>query len=136
MKILCAIDDSESSKPAIALAGQTARAFHANLTLLVVNSLLGGHGRVGAELMWEKGELDMMLASAQADIIFHGGPVAETVVISGIEPADAIVNYAKANNCELIVLGTGGKGTMARMVLGSISSKVLVRAHSSVTIAR
>src|SRR5262245_35253847 len=132
MRILCAIDDSEYSKPALALAGQMARAFQANLTVLVVNSLLGGHGRVGAAPMWEKGELDKMLASAQADISFDGGPPAETVVIDGNEPAEAIVNYAKANSCEHIVLGTGGKGTIARMVLGSVSSVVLVRAHCSV----
>jgi len=136
MRILCAIDDSEYSKPAITLAGQMSRAFRATLTLLVVNSLLGGHGRVGAEPMWNEGELDRMLASAQADISFDGGPVAEKVVIGGNKPADEIVNYAKAHNCKHIVLGTGGKGTMARMVLGSISSEVLVRAHCSVTIAR
>jgi nucleotide-binding universal stress UspA family protein len=136
MRILCAIDDSGYSKPAIALAGQMARAFHANLTLLVVNSLLGGHGRVGAEPQWKKRELDTMLASAQANISFDGGPIAETAVIGGNEPAGAIVSYAKANDCEHIVLGTGGKGTMARVVLGSTSSEVLVRAHCSVTIAR
>ena len=50
--------------------------------------------------------------------------------------AEVIVNYAKANNCEHIVLGTGVKSTIARMVLGSVSSEVLVRAHCSVTIAR
>jgi nucleotide-binding universal stress UspA family protein len=136
MRILCPIDDSEHSKLAVALAARMARAFQAKLTILIVNSLLGGHGRVGAAPMWLGGELQKMLASAQADISLNGGPPAETDVIGRNEPADAIVEYAKANNCEHIVLGTGGRGTITRMVLGSVSSAVLVRAHCSVTIAR
>jgi len=42
MRILCAIDDSEYSKPANSLAGQMVRAFQANLTVLVI--VLGASG--------------------------------------------------------------------------------------------
>lgn len=136
MKILCAIDDSEYSKPAVTFSGKLARAFEAKVTLLVVNVQLGSHSRFGAESMWENADLDRLLTSARDEIAKQGGGDAETTVVSGPEPADAIAEFAKLNTFDHIVLGTGGKSGLARMVLGSVANGVLIRAHCTVTIAR
>lgn len=48
-KILCAVDDAEHSKGAIALAAEMAKAANAELTLLAVNPLMGGVGGKGGE---------------------------------------------------------------------------------------
>jgi nucleotide-binding universal stress UspA family protein len=44
-KVLCAVDDTELSKSAVALATEPAKATGAELTLLVVNVPVGGAGR-------------------------------------------------------------------------------------------
>ena len=40
-KVLCAVDDSEHSKIAVAVAGELAKATGAELTILAVNALMG-----------------------------------------------------------------------------------------------
>jgi nucleotide-binding universal stress UspA family protein len=50
--------------------------------------------------------------------------------------ARAIVKYAEENDIDHNVVGTGGKGAVARLMLGSVSSDVIARAHCPVTVAR
>ena len=69
-KILCAIDGTDHSKPAIDLAARMAKAFDAELTIMVVNQLLGGYSRGGPPTpAWTepevKGTLDGAAAEAQ-----------------------------------------------------------------------
>ena len=49
-KVLCAVDDSEHSKIAVAVAGELAKATGAELTLLAVNAALGIPARGGIAL--------------------------------------------------------------------------------------
>jgi nucleotide-binding universal stress UspA family protein len=104
--------------------------------VLVVNAQLGGYGRIGAEPMWAKADLDTLLSSAVATVRAQGGEDVDTAVIGGYEPADAIAEYAKLNDFSHIVLGTGGKGSLARMMLGSVANGVLVKASCTVSVAR
>jgi nucleotide-binding universal stress UspA family protein len=68
-------------------------------------------------------------------------PVAERLRAAGIEvvvellegpPADAILRVAEARECDLIVMGSRGHGTVRSLLLGSVSHKVL--AHASVPV--
>ena len=52
------------------------------------------------------------------------------------EAAAAIVQYAEENGFDHIVLGTGDKRGVSRLVLGSVAADVAGRAHCSVTVAR
>ena len=52
------------------------------------------------------------------------------------DAARSIVVYAEDNDIDHIVVGTGGKGAATRMMLGSVSSDVIARAHCPVTVAR
>jgi nucleotide-binding universal stress UspA family protein len=52
----------------------------------------------------------------------------DTVMLSG-DPADAILNRAKKEKADLIVLGTRGFGELKGLLLGSVSHKVAARAH-------
>jgi len=40
-------------------------------------------------------------------------------------PADAIIEYAKSANVDLIVIGTHGRGTMAQLLVGSVAERVV-----------
>jgi nucleotide-binding universal stress UspA family protein len=59
--------------------------------------------------------------------------VSKTLVPSG-HPTDEILNTADKEDCDLIILGTHGKGFLAHAFLGSVSSAVLHRARKPVFI--
>jgi nucleotide-binding universal stress UspA family protein len=64
-KVLCAVDDTEHAKSAVALATELAKATGAELTLLVVNVPMGARGRVGIEIYaCEDADLKRVLDSA------------------------------------------------------------------------
>ena len=51
-----------------------------------------------------------------------------TVVLMG-DPADEIVGFAEDNGCDLIVVGRRGRGGLERLILGSVSSKIVSISH-------
>jgi nucleotide-binding universal stress UspA family protein len=61
--------------------------------------------------------------------------VHEAVILSR-EADSGIVQYAYEKKIDHIVVGTGDKGTISRLVLGSVAADVARRAHCTVTIAR
>jgi nucleotide-binding universal stress UspA family protein len=63
------------------------------------------------------------------------GRTVETVASTG-RPGDIIVSLAEQSKSELIVVGSRGHGTLETMLLGSVSSEVIDRAHVPVLVAR
>jgi non-specific serine/threonine protein kinase len=51
------------------------------------------------------------------------------------DPAEALINYAKSNHVDHIVIGARGSSTLRRF-LGSVSSRVVAEAPCSVTVVR
>lgn len=137
-KILCAVDDTEYSHRAITLAAQLAKALGAELTLLAVNELMGGAGGKGgiAAYRWDSADLKRVLDSATAIAKQTGCSNAKTADVKSRDVARAIVIYAEDNGFDHIVVGTGGKSGLSRLMLGSVSRDVVARAHCPVTIAR
>lgn len=137
-KILCAVDDSEHSRHAVTVAAQLAKAMNANLTLLAVNQLLGGSGGKSAILakIWEKEELGKILDGATAAAKQAGIAAPKTESIVSRDVGRAIVSFAEEQGVDHIVVGSGGKGAVSRLMIGSVSRDVVDRAHCPVTIAR
>ena len=52
----------------------------------------------------------------------------EPVILVG-DPARELVRYAEENGCDLIVVGRRGIGGLERLILGSVSSKVVALSH-------
>ncbi len=67
--------------------------------------------------------------AAEADIQL------ESLVVYG-DPAEELILMAEEKNCEVIVVGSSGKGRMRRTLLGSVSTKISLHAHCSVYIVR
>ena len=63
----------------------------------------------------------------QGRITFH--------VLEAIDPAETILDYARVNNVDHIVMGARANSTM-RKILGSVSGKVAAEAPCSVTVVR
>ena len=52
------------------------------------------------------------------------------------EPADKLINFAKREQMDVIVIGSSGKGFIQRRLRGSVSHRVASGAHCSVYIVR
>lgn len=136
-KVLCAVDETEHSKSAVTQAAELAKATGSELTLLAVNLPVGAEGRGAPTIYaWEDSDAERVLNSA-ADLARKAGVSnPKAVSVKSRDAARAIVIYAEDQGIDHIVVGTGGKGAMARFMLGSVSSDVVARAHCPVTIAR
>jgi len=55
-----------------------------------------------------------------------------TAVVEG-KPSREIVRYAEANDCDLVVMGTHGRGGIDRLLLGSVAEGVIRAASVPVT---
>lgn len=59
----------------------------------------------------------------------------ESMVVYG-DPAEELIRMAMDKNCDMIIVGSSGKGRVKRTLLGSVSTKVALHAHCSVYIVR
>jgi nucleotide-binding universal stress UspA family protein len=59
----------------------------------------------------------------------------EGVVVEG-DPAHAILEFAKQNKVDLIIMGTLGKGGLERFLLGSVADKVVRHSKTSVLVVK
>ncbi len=59
----------------------------------------------------------------------------ESMVLYG-DPAEELIHFAKDKGCDVIVIGSSGKGMVKRTLLGSVSTKVALQAQCSVYIVR
>ena len=69
-------------------------------------------------------------ACAAAGVTCHGATV------EGMQPWEAIIEYAGKNGCDLIVMGSHGHGALRKIVLGSVTSRVLSEATMPVLVVR
>lgn len=127
-QILVPVDFSPCAQRALEVATSTARDFGASLLLLyVVDLQLEPYPGIPflpvADLAAERIEsaehyLDELLAGLPA------GLVATREVRCGV-PALEIVDAAKARRVDLIVMGTGGRTGLGRLMLGSVAERVV-----------
>lgn len=134
-QILCPTDGTDHSDLAVIQAAELAGKFAASLTLCVVNVALGG-ARGPTINQWTQGEVEKILNEAEALAAKHGAPKVRRVDIISREAAAGIVIYAETNGYDHIVMGTGDKRGISRLMLGSVAADVSGRAHCSVTVAR
>ena len=134
-KILCATDGTENSIHAVELAGLLAAKLGASLSICAVNVARGG---VRGPLIynWEDAEVKSILDAAAKTARKAGASQVDELALRSREAASAIVQYAEENGYGHIVVGTGDKRGVSRLVLGSVAADVASRAHCSVTVAR
>ena len=137
--ILVATDGSDSANRALDAAARIAKITGSKLSILTVGGNLSGDEMrqlaraekdIGAALdsMSERILID---ARKQAEAI--GAPDVATEVKWG-DPAEAIIEAARAGQADTIVIGRRGRGRLAGLLLGSVSQKVASLAPCVVTI--
>jgi nucleotide-binding universal stress UspA family protein len=134
-KILCAIDDTEHAKNAIAYAAQLSAKTGAQLALCTVNALTGGL-RGPQIYMHDDADIKKTLDNAASLAHQRGAKDTSKIELKGREISTAVIQYAEQNEFDHIVVGTGDKRGLSRLVLGSVAAEIAGRAHCTVTVAR
>jgi nucleotide-binding universal stress UspA family protein len=78
----------------------------------------GGIGKVSAKLISEG-----IMKAARKQVQEMGLKIAKSMVFSG-DPVEEIIQFAKNNDIDMIVIGSRGLGKIKGLLLGSVSSKV------------
>ena len=144
-KILVAVDGSENGERAARTAIGFARDYHAELDVLRVvqspSAVTSSSPRVGGSgsgilkerYDYAEKEAEAYVNSVVGEAKSAGVSVAGGTVVRGSgPPANAIVETAKKEGADLIVIGTRGLGASGRFLQGSVSAGVV--AHSDVTV--
>jgi nucleotide-binding universal stress UspA family protein len=126
--ILVATDFSPMSEHAFAFAGALARDYGAKLIALhVIQPIVAVFGEAAAFVE----EPDYGSAHEMLGALRVPGVDVEYRLMEG-EPSSTIVQVARETGCDLLVLGTHGRGLLLRMLMGSVAEDVLRRAPCAV----
>jgi nucleotide-binding universal stress UspA family protein len=134
--ILVAVDGSEQAYDAVRVAARLASALSARLTLMTAyhgpSEALGepNYSRALADAL---GEAQRILEDARRAALNVGGPEPQVEWLAG-EPAETIVETARAGEYDLVVVGTLGRGRLGAALLGSVSSAVAAQAGRPVPV--
>ena len=64
------------------------------------------------------------------------GFVTDDIIVVRGNPVEEILKYSEERNCDLIVMGTHGHGTLADAMMGSTARRVLRRSQKPVLVVR
>ncbi|MBI4445582.1 MAG: universal stress protein [Acidobacteria bacterium] len=125
MKVLVATDFSDASQAALEAAYLLCGRFGATLYILhILEPALGTTTREAMDTAVE--EMNEQLRHVEAAAPHPSQPFKIKKVVMAGKPKTAILEYAIRKNTDLIVVGTRGRGALARTVLGS-TAQALVR---------
>ena len=163
-KILYATDLSENARYAFAYAVSLADLYKAAITIIhvlpEVSDLLDKNviGYISAE-RWEEIKAQHFEEAKQALIgkrrehqavqaaLHHfsekvkqeqegGSFVTDDIIVERGNPVEEIIKHAEERNCDLIVMGTRGQGTLTDAMLGSTARRVIRRSKMPVLVVR
>jgi nucleotide-binding universal stress UspA family protein len=131
-KILVPVDFSENSAIAARHAGDLARHFQSEVTLLYVNELAVTHtmaGPLGYGISSLEATRAEHIERRQKELDEFGGAELNGVSVKRVmrcgDPAQRIVEHSLAEKADLILMPTRGYGVFRRLLLGSVTAKVL-----------
>ena len=142
--ILIATDGSAASEHAAQLAVGLARTHGAKLTAVYVVDPypyigLGEVNPMGFQAYMASAQQAAAAAHAKVDALCKQGgtPVALQVrLVEDVAAASGVVQTAVAEGADLIVMGSHGRTGIARLMLGSVATKVVAESTVPVLVAR
>lgn len=131
--ILCPTDLSDASVQSVPLATHFARLHGADLHLLHVHLLHAMAPEIEDGPFPGEEEARAALEASAGDIswnrVIHR-------IERGINAAPTIIDYAEANDVDLIVMGSHGRRGFRRLMLGSVTAEVVRSARRPVLVVR
>ncbi|MDX1596263.1 MAG: universal stress protein [Nitrosopumilaceae archaeon] len=151
-KILVCLDGSKYSEKALNQAIKIAKKFNSKVFLIhvieshfVVSSIQPSQIGVSKRGIKSNTVIENSLTKAQKEgmkifeknskILEKEGISYDRILLLG-KPSEEILNYAKEKKIDHIMIGSNGKGKLARILLGSTSTSVSQQAKCSVTIVK
>ena len=141
-KFLCATDHSEIAQKAEVFAASYAKNFEADLTYAYVSRIreqdkVPKPAHSSVEILKEAAINEHRVLTHAKKVGEEAGlPNVNCVVLRSRKPAFALVDFAKKEGFDQIIIGSTGRTGLARMTLGSISGQVVAGAHCPVTVVR
>jgi len=138
-KILCPIDHSDCSKEALKYAVSFAMKDEAKLYLLHVIDIRSFDESL--DTMTRQMPDDETMKQLKTKLFecvpeeIRNDMQVEALVVQGI-PFAEIISIAKKNKVDMIVMGTHGRTGLAHIMIGSVSEKVVRKAHCPVLTVR
>lgn len=139
-KILIATDGSESARFAVDAGIELARLSGAKIQAVYVIDIFAYYS-VPRDPRWEEAmyaqfrelgrEAVSYVKTAAEDI----GVEVEPLILEG-HPAEEILNFAKKQDSDMIVIGSLGKTDIERFLIGSVSEKIVRNAKVPVLVVR
>ncbi|MFI5383535.1 MAG: universal stress protein [Methanosarcina thermophila] len=139
-QILIATDGSETANEAADFAMEMFGCSGAKVYAVYVIDTTP-YRSIPLDKIWSKETLDEFEKAGQEATSYvekigkAAGVEVETRVLRG-NPAEKIMSFAEDNNIDMIVVGSLGKGGYERIVLGSVSEKVVRHAKVPVLVVR
>jgi nucleotide-binding universal stress UspA family protein len=134
-QLVVAFDDSPAGWGGLKHAAELARTWGSALT--IVHAVLPALStfEVGARMLprYESArtEASVLLARAQATL---GSDVASTTEVLSGDPGSAIARRAAELGADLLIIGVQRRGTLDRLIFGSVSESVMLNAAGPVLI--
>jgi nucleotide-binding universal stress UspA family protein len=127
-RILVAVDGSDASQKAARMAADIALRFGSKVTVAyVIPRLLlppDAYGLTLAEMEREQRAYAEKLVAEAAAKLGEPGLDLETRVLSG-SPPECLAEVAEAPDVDLVVIGSRGRGAVARALLRSVSGRLV-----------
>jgi nucleotide-binding universal stress UspA family protein len=126
MRIMVCYDGSNVSKDALMLAREHAKAFNAKVD--IVTSMLKGTQYQLPEIEKDEHDLDYAKTLFEKD-----GIACEThLLIRGLTPGEDLVQFAKENSIDEIIIGVKRRSKVGKFLLGSTAQYVVLEAECPV----
>ncbi len=122
MKIVVGYDGSNAAMEALKIAGRQAKAFGGKIYVLY--SLVGGNEVSKDDI--ENGE--SLLEFTKSYYEKDGIPCETHLLIRGMAPGEDIVEYAKENDIDMIVIGVRRRSNVGKLLFGSTARFVILSA--------
>lgn len=131
------VDGSEASYHATKYGVSIAKKFNSNLTIVhVIVSDIGIFGpSLPTHIAALKEEAEQYLEDMKKEAVMENIQV-QTQIIASASIVGGLVDYASKEESDLIVLGTKGKSSIKKLLLGSVASGMVTYAHCPVMVVR
>ena len=137
MKILAAVDGSEVSMRAAAIALAMSNGSAGSLTLIHVTAPFASLPEFGTEMP----DVTVQVQRAADTILRHAiqtlGAPSTTALMNRVgSPAEVIADVADHEGFDVVVVGNTGRGAVARIVLGSVADRLVHLCSKAVLVVR